>query len=82
MEEQVESEKHLTPWKLFVYRSLTDKGAGSKIVLISLEDHKIHCAIMFNFKASNNEAEYEALLMGLLLSKDMKVDSIEVSYDS
>ena len=31
-------------------------------MLISLEDHCIHCAMRFEFKTSNNKAEYEALL--------------------
>ena len=62
--------------------SSTDEGAGARIVLISPEDHKIHCALRFGFKASNNEAEYEALLVGLCLAKEIKVDFIEVSCDS
>ena len=62
LEEHVEPEKHLTLWKIFVDGSSTDEGAGAGIVLISPKDHKIHYALKFSFKASNNEAEYEALL--------------------
>ena len=40
-------------------------------MLISLEGHKIHCAIRFGFKASNNEAEYEALIVGLHLAREL-----------
>ena len=47
LEGQVESEKHLAVWKIFVDGSSTDEGAGTGIVLISPEDHKIHCAIRF-----------------------------------
>ena len=82
LEKHVEIEKHLALWKLFVDGSSTDEGASAGIVLISPEDHKIHRALRFSFKASNNEVEYEALLMGLRLEKKMKVDSIEVSCDS
>ena len=60
----------------------TYEGASARIVLIRLEDQKIHCALRFGFKASSNEAEYEALLAGLHLPKEMKVNSIEVSCDS
>ncbi|XP_017233034.1 uncharacterized protein LOC108207080 [Daucus carota subsp. sativus] len=35
-----------------------------------------------NFKATNNEAEYEALIMGLTITKDMKIKCINVSCDS
>ena len=62
--------------------SSTDEGVGAGIVLISPEDHKIHCALRFGFKALNKEAEYEALLAGLHPAKEMKVDSIKVSCDS
>ena len=38
----------------------------------------MHCAIRFRFKASNNEVEYEALIAGLSLAKEMKVESLEI----
>ena len=38
-------------------------------MLISLEGHKIHYAIHFEFQASNNEAEYEALIGGLRMGR-------------
>ena len=42
----------------------------------------MHCALRFGFKASNNEAEYEALIAGLKLAKEMKVKSLEIFSDS
>ena len=42
----------------------------------------MHCTIRFKFKASNNEAEYEALIAGLKLAKEMKVESLEIFSDS
>ncbi|KAK3021426.1 hypothetical protein RJ639_046006 [Escallonia herrerae] len=38
--------------------------------------------VMFRFRASNNEAEYEALLMGLRLPHVLKVDSLSVHSNS
>ena len=38
----------------------------------------MHCASRFGFKASNNKAEYEALIVGLSLSIEMKVESLEI----
>ena len=40
-------------------------------MLVSLENHRISSALRFTFKASNNEAEYEALLAGLRLAKEL-----------
>ena len=42
----------------------------------------MHCSLMFGFKASNNEAEYKALITGLKLAKEMKVESLEIFSDS
>ena len=42
----------------------------------------MHCALWFRFKASNNEAEYEALIAGLNLAKEMKVESLDIYSNS
>ena len=51
-------------------------------MLISLENHRISSALRFTFRASNNEAEYEALLAGLRLGKELQVDSLLIFSDS
>ena len=51
-------------------------------MLISPEGHKITCALRFDFKVSNNEAEYEALLAGLRLAKEMKAGYLQIFSDS
>ena len=57
------------------------KDRGPSLILVSPEEHRMHCALMLGFKASNNEAEYEVLIGGLNLSKKMKVESLE-SYSN
>ena len=39
-------------------------------------------ALRFGFQASNNEAEYEAVIAGLNLAHPMEVDQLEVCNDS
>ena len=51
-------------------------------MLVSPKEHKIHCALCFGFQASNNEAEYEALLAGLRLAKALKVCHLKVYINS
>ena len=63
-------------WRFYVDGSLNDYEAGARLMLISPERHKITCALRFSFKASNNEAEYEALLTGLRLAKELKVEHL------
>ena len=46
-------------------------GPGVGMMLISPEGHKTHCALSFGFKASNNEIEYETLIAGLNLAREL-----------
>ena len=62
--------------------SSNDGGSGADLILVSLEGHRIHCALRFGFKASNNEVEYEALITGLELAKEMKVESLDIFSNS
>ena len=58
--------------------SSNDGGSGASLILVSPEGHRIHYALRFGFKASNNEAEYEALLERLELAEEMKVESLDI----
>ena len=58
-------------WTLYVDDTFNNTGSGADMMLISLEGHKIHCAIYFRFKALNNEVEYEALIAGLRLAHEL-----------
>ena len=59
-----------------------DGGSGVGLILVSPNGHRMNCAIRFGFKASNNEAEYEILIAGLELAKEMKVKSLDIFSDS
>ena len=52
------------------------------MMLISPKGHNIHCAIHFGFKASNNEAEYEALIAGLRLMLELQACNVKIFSDS
>lgn len=52
------------------------------MILFTLEHTEINSALRFGFKASNNEAEYEVLLVGLRLTKEMGVKKLEIFNDS
>uniref|UniRef100_A0A803LVG9 RNase H type-1 domain-containing protein n=1 Tax=Chenopodium quinoa TaxID=63459 RepID=A0A803LVG9_CHEQI len=52
------------------------------IVLTSPLGDKIAQAVRCKFKATNNEAEYEAPITGLTVAKDMKIKNLEVISDS
>ena len=59
-------------WELYVDGSSYEHGARAGVLLISLEGHKIPYTLRFGFKATNNEAEYKALLLRLQLVKEVR----------
>ncbi|XP_017416614.2 uncharacterized protein LOC108327419 [Vigna angularis] len=58
------------------------KGGGAGIILEGPDGLVIEQAITFNFPASNNQAEYEALIAGLSLARELAVDRLECQMDS
>ena len=69
-------------WKLFIDGAANSQGSGAGLILTSPEGIDIEYALEFGFQASNNEAEYEAVIAGLNLAHSMKVDQLEVRSDS
>jgi ribonuclease HI len=53
--------------------SHTLKGAGASVVLIPPEGDILKYAIQLEFSATNNIAEYEGLVTGLWLAKDLGI---------
>uniref|UniRef100_A0A2N9EFL0 Integrase catalytic domain-containing protein n=1 Tax=Fagus sylvatica TaxID=28930 RepID=A0A2N9EFL0_FAGSY len=54
---------------IFVNGASNSKGSGAGVVLVSPEGLVLEQAVRLKFSASNNEAEYEALLIGLRTAK-------------
>ena len=59
-----------------------NNGSRAGMMLISPEGHKIYYAIHFGFKASNNEAEYEALIASLHLARELRASNVKIFSDS
>ena len=57
-------------------------GAGAGIVIITPEGIRLEHSFRLGFKASNNEAEYEALIAGLKTALDLGARDVEVYSDS
>ena len=80
MEVVCHMEVHL--WKVFVDGASSAMGVGAGIVIITLEGIRLENSFRLGFKASNNEAKYEALLTGLKVFWDMGAQEVEVYSDS
>ncbi|XP_068310990.1 uncharacterized protein [Pyrus communis] len=72
----------LPVWTLYVDASSNQQGCGARLVLTTLDKVAMEYVLRFKFKASNNEAEYEALLAGLRLAKHLGVKQINIFSDS
>ncbi|XP_034202236.1 uncharacterized protein LOC117617090 [Prunus dulcis] len=69
-------------WDLHVDGSANQQGCGAGLVLTTPDGLKIEDALRFDFRTSNNEAEYEALLAGLRLAKSMNAKQVRIHSDS
>ncbi|KAJ0501895.1 putative ribonuclease H [Helianthus annuus] len=73
---------NLEAWKLVTDGASSVEGSGAGLILINPEGLEFTYALRFDFQTTNNEAEYEALIAGLRLAKEMKVQKLEVFTDS
>ncbi|VFQ62794.1 unnamed protein product [Cuscuta campestris] len=69
-------------WEMAVDGASGPRGYGGGIVFTTPEGFKIYHAIVFNFKLTNNEAEYEALAGGLRLAQALKISRVSIKSDS
>ena len=69
-------------WSLYFDRAMNMKGRGIGLVLLSPEGVTIPQACQLTFSATNNVAEYEALLEGLKHAHILGVVCLKVIGDS
>ena len=70
------------PWELYVDGATSQRGLGVGLVLGSPERITIEKSLRLNFSATNNEAEYETLLMGMMIVQKMRGKAVKVFSDS
>ena len=68
-------------WVLHIDRASNAQGSGADLILINFEGVVIEYVLRFNFKVSNKQAEYEALLTGLKIAKELEIDSLKIFTD-
>ncbi|KAK0573154.1 hypothetical protein LWI29_003713 [Acer saccharum] len=69
-------------WKLHVDGSSNTHGSRAGIVITTPEGDSVECAMRFDFKATNNQAEYEALLASLRVCIALGANELEIYNDS
>ncbi|XP_020208303.1 uncharacterized protein LOC109793254 [Cajanus cajan] len=70
------------PWTMHVDGSSNAQGSGAGIILASPSGITVEQSLRFGFRASNNQAEYEALIAGMKLASEMGVKKIICWTDS
>ena len=76
------SQYRLPAQEVYVDRALNQKGSGIGLVLISPEKVIIEKSLRLDFSATNNEAEYEILLIGMAMVQRMGRKLVKVFSDS
>ena len=69
-------------WQMYVDGARNNRGAGAGVVLKSPEGAVFEQSLRFNFPATNNEAEYEALIAGLRSANKLGVPELHIFSDS
>ncbi|GJX74845.1 reverse transcriptase domain-containing protein [Tanacetum coccineum] len=64
------------PWVLFTDGSSCIDGSGAGLIITNPEGIEFTYALRFRFNATNNEAEYEALIVGLQIAEQMGVRNL------
>jgi len=68
-------------WTLFFDGSTCDQGAGIGGVLISPRGKKYEFLLPIIATSTNNQAEYQALVKGLELLREIRADAVEIFGD-
>ncbi|XP_057247305.1 uncharacterized protein LOC130589767 [Beta vulgaris subsp. vulgaris] len=69
-------------WSLFVDESSSKAGCGAGLLILDPQSNGTDYAVKFDFTASNNEAEWEALLLGIQLCKAAGARELKTHSDS
>jgi len=69
-------------WQLYFDGAAKSRGAGVGIVFVTPSGGLIPYSFALLDICSNNVAEYEALIIGLELAHEMRIDQLEVFGDS
>ena len=70
------------PWELYVNGAANQRGLGVRLVLVLPEKITIEKSLRLSFSATNNEAEYKALLIGMMMVQKMGGKAVKFFSDS
>ncbi|XP_058211507.1 uncharacterized protein LOC131323676 [Rhododendron vialii] len=75
-------EVSFTPWTLLFDGSKTQMVSGCGVIIISPQGLRTELSFQFDFPCTNNQAEYEAVIIGLEILRDLEAKEVRVIGDS
>ncbi|XP_071692820.1 uncharacterized protein [Rutidosis leptorrhynchoides] len=69
-------------WELYTDGAASSEGAGAGLILTGPHQEEDTYALRFNFKVTNNEAEYEVLLAGMRIAQKLGAEKLQAYVDS
>ena len=69
-------------WKVYINDAANQEGSGAGLVAISPNKIIIEKSLSLSFSATNNEVEYEALLVGMMMVQKIGRKTVEIFSDS
>nr|GEU61586.1 reverse transcriptase domain-containing protein [Tanacetum cinerariifolium] len=77
-----DGEELLETWILFTDRSSCIDGSRAGLIITNPKGMEFTYALRFRFNATNNEAEYEALIAGLRIARQIGVQNLQANVNS
>ncbi|GKE53922.1 reverse transcriptase domain-containing protein, partial [Tanacetum coccineum] len=78
----IEDKKELPlPWILFTDGSSCIDGSRAGLIITNPKGNEFTYVLRFRFDATNNEAKYEALIVGLRIAEQMGVKNLQANVD-
>lgn len=69
-------------WQVYVDASSYRAGGGVGVYIVTKQGEEYNYAVKLTFKATNNDAGYEALLAGMTVARLLGVDEVEIRAKS
>lgn len=65
-----------------MYRSFNSRGSGATVILENNIGLAVEVSLRIEFLTTNNQVEYETVIVGMFPAKGMGADHIELRIDS
>lgn len=69
-------------WVVFTDGSSNSRGSGADIILENIYGLRVEVSLRFEFPTTNNQANYETVILRITLAEEMGAKGIKLPIDS